>query len=242
MKKRVFSIGILVVVAIIVAAVLFLFSNLDSLVAEGIRKGGSHATGTDVSVGGVKIAIKDGRGQVTDLAISNPEGFSGRDAFRLGEVVLDLDVESLRDRSPIVIEVVRVANPDVLFELNAKGGSNVDAIRKHAEIVSGKSPGTGEDAKGDGPPVMIRKIQFEKGRISGDASAIGLEAFEMTLPSFTLTNIGGAGGAQPAEIANIIAVALAREVTETIARDKASELFEDKLKDKLGDKVKSLFK
>ena len=242
MKKRVILIGIVAVVVLVAAAVFFLFSNLDSLVANVIREGGSHATGTDVSVGGVEIAIRDGSGLVTDLAISNPDGFSGRDAFRLGEVALDLDVESLRSRTPIVIELVRVANPEVLFELDAKGGSNVDAIRKHAEAVTGESQGKSESSKGEVPPVVIRSIQFETGRISGDASAIGIEAFEVTLPSFTLTNIGAPDGVQPAEIGKIITVALARKAAEAVARDKAAELFEDKLKDTLGDKIKSLFK
>ena len=230
--------GVLVIVAV---TVFVLLSKLDSLVAAAIERSGSHVTGTNVSVASVEIGIKEGRGSVTGLAVTNPDGFTQRMAFELGEVTLDVDVQSIRSQDPIVIELIRVTAPRVLFELDKNGKSNVDAIRKHAEAVTKSFSGGGDSSNNDdSPPILVRSIQFEAGQIQGDASAVGIGHFEVNLPSFTLTNVGGPRGGQPAELGKTIITALARKAAEAVARDKAGNVVETTLKDALGKKTTDL--
>jgi hypothetical protein len=240
-KKTFILVGTAGVLVIVAVTTFVLFSKLDSLIASAIERSGSHVTGTNVSVASVDIGIKEGRGSITGLAVTNPDGFTKREAFELGEVTLDVDVQSIRSQDPIVIEVIRVSAPRVLFELDKNGKSNVDAIRKHAEAVIASVSGGGDSSKNDdSPPILIRSIQFKAGLIQGDASAVGIDPFEVNLPSFTLTNVGGPKGGQPAELGKTIIAALARKAAEAVARDKAADVVETTLKDALGKKTKDL--
>ena len=242
MKKTIILIVLAVVVVLAVVAVFVALSKLDSLVAAGIERAGTHVTGTEVSVGGVEMSIREGRGSVRGLEIANPGGFSGRNVFSLGEMTIDVDVESVRSEDPIVIEEIRIAAPEILFELDKNGASNVDSIRKHAESVTEESThGSDDDWETDeGPLILVRSIQFEAGKIAGDGSAVGVDPFEVTLPSFTLTDVGGPGGAPAAQIGKAIMTALARKVAEAVARDQAGEVLKDQMEKTLGDKSKSL--
>lgn len=239
MAKRIILIGSALVIALVVIVVVTLFSKLDSLVASAIAHAGSHVTGTEVFVGGVDIGIKEGRGAVTQLAVSNPSGFSDHDAFRLEEISIDLDVESLRSANPIIIDLLHVSTPEILFELDAKGQSNIDVIRKHAESISSRA-GNDNDGR-ESTPILIRSIRFDEGRIIGDASAAGLEGFEVTVPSFTLSDVGAPNGTSPDRIGKIIVATLARKSAEAVAREKGGEVLKEKLEKSLADKAKSLF-
>ena len=242
MKKKVILIVIAVVVVLAVVAVFVTMSKLDSIIATGIERAGTHVTGTKVSVGGVDLSIREGRGGIIGLEIANPAGFSGRNVFSLGEVTIDVDVESIRSQDPIVIEVIRIAAPEILFELDKNGKSNVDAIRNHARSVTEEATvGSGEPGDADeGPPILVRSIQFATGKIAGDGSAVGIEPFEVTLPSFTLTDVGGPAGVPAAQVGKILMMALTREAAEAIAESQAGDALKDQIDKTLGDKSKSL--
>ena len=59
------------------AALWFLSSRLDSLVAGLIEQYGSQIVGTPVRVGSVAIDLRAGRGTIRGLRVANPEGYSG---------------------------------------------------------------------------------------------------------------------------------------------------------------------
>jgi hypothetical protein len=230
-----------VVVVLVVVGMFFLFSKLDSLLVKAIEEAGSHVTGTEVTVDDVDIGIREGRASVTGLKVSNPDGFSDRDAFQLGEITFAIDLQSAQSQDPIVIELISVASPSVLFELDESGKSNVDVVRNHAEeVMGGSSSGHGSPEGTDVPLVVISSIEFEAGRIQGDASAVGVDPFEVDLPSFTLTDVGAPGGIQADQIGKTIILALTRKAAEAVARDKAGDVLQKQLKDALGDKSKGL--
>ncbi|HER43572.1 MAG TPA: hypothetical protein ENO08_03845, partial [Candidatus Eisenbacteria bacterium] len=117
-------------VAVLVAAVvIYMLSNIDSLVARAIEKHGSRVTRTSVSVSGVELSLKEGRGSITGLRVESPDGFDARDAFTLGDITLDVDIKSLRGE-PVVIDEIRVSAPVVNVEVRETGASNIDDLRK----------------------------------------------------------------------------------------------------------------
>ena len=240
MKRTVILVVLALVVVLAVVTVFVTLSKLDSLVATGIERAGTHIAGTEVYVGGVDISIREGRGSIKGLEIANPAGFSGRNVFGLGEVTIDVDVESIRSQDPIVIEAIYIAAPEILFELDKNGKTNVDAIRKHAESVVVKSSGGGGEASvsDEGPPILVRSIKFEAGKIAGDGSAVGVDPFEVVLPSFTLTDVGGPGGVPAAQIGKIVMMALTRNAAEAVAKNQAGDVLKDQLEKTLGDKSK----
>ncbi len=75
MLKKI-AIALVVLVVLIAGVTYYFLSNLDGYIKTAMEKYGSEATQAEVKVGGVKIGLKDGSGQITNLTIGNPKGFT----------------------------------------------------------------------------------------------------------------------------------------------------------------------
>lgn len=225
--KKVFIVFAAVVV-LIVAGVIYMLSNIDSLVAKAIEKHGTRVTQTSVSVSGVELSLKEGRGSIKGLCVESPDGFEVRDAFTLGDITLDIDIQSLRGE-PIVIDEIRVSAPVVNVEVKETGASNIDELRKNVEASVGGNAGGG-DSGGKDKKIRIKNFVFEKGSVEVDATAMGLEKRTVILPEIRLDDIGGADGATPDEITGIIL----GEVTKKVVAEISSSGVKGWLKSKLG--------
>jgi hypothetical protein len=175
MKK--ILIGVFVVLALVVAAALwFLTSRLDSLVASLVESYGSEIAGTAVRVGSVSIDLRAGRGTIRGLRVANPEGYSSGDAFRLGEITVDIDPKTVTS-NPVVIDALVVAAPAANFEVDATGRSNFQVIKSNVDRYSARSgggSGTRPAAEG-GSEAARRRIAtftFEGGTLRADVSAV----------------------------------------------------------------------
>ena len=223
-----------------------LVSNLDSVIAKLIESEGSRVTGTEVAVSGVKVSLKEGSGAITGLTIASPEGFAPQHAFALGGIRLDLDLGSLR-ADPVVIDEIRVSDPQVTAQILADGTSNILTLQKQVEQFAAAHGGNGTRGGGTAAPqdskrIRIKRFVFDGGRIALDASALGDKQRVVALPAFTLTDLGGAAGAAPDEIAQAVVGALTRKAAQAIAasgiKQKAGEVLEGEAKgllDKIGD-------
>jgi hypothetical protein len=230
-KSRLLLLALAAVVAIVVIAVVFLYSNLNSIVEAAIERYGTEITGSNVSVGAVKISPKTGRGTIRDLRVANPEGYSGGDAFRLREISIEVELSTLT-KSPVVVKEVLVIAPEVAYEMNEKAESNLGVIRHHAESFGGGSRSAVKgDEKATGKRLLIRQFKFEGGRLEADASVLGENKSEtLSLPPFQMSDVGGPSGAPPDEIGKIVATAYTKSISKAIA-DKGIGRVVDKAKD-----------
>lgn len=238
--KKALLIGFLAILVVVGAGVFYLFSNLNSLVAQAIEQNGSAVTDTQVGVSGVDIKVRDGRGSISDLRVGSPEGFKATNVFELGNITVDLDVGSVRE-DPIVLDEVRIRAPVVHAELNEAGKLNLDELRKQVQSYGGgESGGRGAGDDGVQKRLRIAKFVFEEGRIEVDATAVGVEAKSIPLPEIRLSNVGGNQGAPPDEIAKIILTTFAKETASEIARSEVQDLIDDQLEESLGEEAKGL--
>jgi len=242
MKKLFIAAAVIAGIAIVVAAALIflLYSNLDKLVAKGIEKYGSEATGTKVSVTGVDISLREARGSIAGLTVASPEGFDARTALSLDDITVAIDIKSLRE-DPIVVNEIRIKAPVVSAEITETGRSNIEELKKRIEEYAAK-PGGGE---GGGTNVKTSKLRierfvFEEGRIEVDASALGIEKRSIVLPEIRLDDIGGPAGATPDELAATILKTLAARTTSTIAGSEIDRLINEKLGGSAVDKAKGV--
>jgi uncharacterized protein involved in outer membrane biogenesis len=229
------------VIAVVVVLLLLLVSNLNSLVAKAIEKHGGDVTRTSVRVSGVDISLRAGRGSIKGLRVSSPDGFKERTAFSLDEIVLDIDIKSVR-RNPIVIDEIRIQTPVINAEITRTGASNIDELRKNVQEYGakrlGKSGGSSDGAK----RIRIERFIVEKGRVEVDASALGLEKRTIDLPEIRLTNVGGASGAPPDEIAKLILTTVAGNAASATAGSELDRLVREKLGGSITDKARELLK
>ncbi len=204
------------VVVLIAVGLFVLLANINSLVAKTIEKHGSEVTQTSVVVSGVDISLKEGRGSIQGLRIESPDGFDVRDAFSLGDITLDIDIQSLKGE-PIVIDEIRILAPVVNVEVKESGASNIDELRKNVEASIGGNDGGSSGAEGKGKRIRIRKFVFAEGSIEVDASAMGMEKRTVILPEIILSDVGGVDGATPDEITRIVLVAVSKKVASEIS-------------------------
>jgi hypothetical protein len=248
--KKVF-IGLVVLIVILGLIVWRLYANLDLIVAKIIEEVGTEVTQTSVAVSGVQLKLLNGQAAVSGLAVANPAGFSSPDIFQLEKIAVSIDVESLKG-SPIVINELVVAQPQVFYEMNKERVSNLSVLKKNVESYSGtKAPPPGEQQPaatapaGESVKLIIRKLSFEGGHLSASSALAPEQKIETDLPAFQLTDIGQAtGGATSAQIAREVLDGLIRQATEAAGKagvdklkgelqKKATEAIDEKLGDKL---------
>ena len=241
--KRVLWLGGAAVVLAVGVAVWFTLTRLDALVAAAIEIYGSEITGAPVRVDSVSIQLSEGRGVIRNLRVGNPEGFSDADAFRLGEIELDIDTASIT-RQPLVIETLVVHAPEALYELDAHGRSNLDAILANVERYSGSEGGTGDvgssggdaaEPAGEETRIRVSRFVFEEGVVSANAAALGhQEPLEAKLPPVRLNDVGGPSGATADELGQQILGALTRSAVRAVAQSQIEKSLTDKLGSEAG--------
>jgi hypothetical protein len=231
---------ILIVAAIaglVVAGVLiYVLTNINSIVEAAIEKYGTQAAGTNVSVSSVDIKLPGARGTINGLRVANPPGFSSPDIFKLGSISTRIDPKSIR-KAPIVIDEIRITGPEVFYEINGSGASNLDELKKRLESQE-KKPA--KKAEGKEVRLLIRKLIFEQGRIEARLPS-GTEPLAVNLPRIELSDIGKNGGATPGQIATILVTALAQESIKAVSHSQIERLKKGAA-EKLRKGAKELFK
>jgi hypothetical protein len=219
----------------ILAAVIYLYSNLNAIVERAIEHYGSEAAGTKVTVSSVKIDIRKGKATIRGLSVANPAGFSNNAFFRLGDITVDFDTHSLTKDVP-VIEEIRIAAPLFRYEVNDKAESNVAVLKRHIKKYSGKSHGEKKVTERNSKPIKLRiaKVRIDSGRGRLDLSAVGGKQSEGKLGPIVLTDIGGKEGVTPANLSRVIITTLIRNLEESAARHGAERALQRELERKLG--------
>ncbi len=244
MKNRNIILGSMALIAaLVVAALYYLSSNLDPLVKTAIESYGSRIAGTRVQVDSVSISPRSGEGTIRGLKVANPDGFSDGTAFELAQFTVAIDLGSLSGE-PVIIKQVLVSGPTVNLEANAEGETNMDVIGKHA-----KSASSGGDAQPDADSsprntptkrLRIDQFTFQQGTVIADLAAVGAERYQAELPALYLENLGGAGGATPAEIGKEVTTALSHAVSKVAAKKGAGAFIDRHLKGAPAETAKEL--
>ncbi|AXR06890.1 hypothetical protein [Salinimonas sediminis] len=254
--KKVLTV-LLILVIIIVGGVWYMLSGAGDFIRSQIEKQGSRYLETEVTVDAVDMAYSEGRLAISGTKIHNPQNFSEDTAFSLGTISLDLGGAT---SEPYVIQNVNVDAPDILYEMNAAGESNLlvlkDNIQSNLPSDSGKQPGTESDEPM--PRVIVENVTVSNARLrlnfeAVDTTGIAIEqkAYEVTLPTFNAGAVGKPDGLPADQVGAAIMnamldniIAQAKEEARSKLKEKAREKVEqekDKLMNKAKDKLKGLF-
>jgi hypothetical protein len=209
------ALGIVIVLVVLAAVVFFVFSSLDRIVAGAIEHYGSGATHTDVRVSSVKIQLRAGEGSVKGLSIANPSGFSTPSAFNLGGITIRLDTGSVTG-DPVVVEEIRVSQPQVTYEIDSRGRSNINALKDNLQKSPRKTTSK-QEPEGKKKNLVIRNLIVEQGKIDVRLAVRPGEPLTVNLPRIELSNLGGAQGLPPDRIAKDILTVLMRDVGSAAA-------------------------
>lgn len=250
MKALKFILGLLVVVIIAVVVVSSLFlNNINQITVDAVQKQGSQLLKTDVKLAAANIELTKGKGNLQNLTIANPPGFSAANALEMGSVTLQLDPESLL-KDVKVIKEISVDGAKLLAEQKNLKDTNLQAL---LDNINAQASGAKEEPAAGGKEVrlMVEKFRFSNGSLQLKSAQFGER--QLSLPTIALDNIGDkTTGLTPEELGQAVIApllqqvkaAVSKELTE-IAKDKAEEELKKKLKEKIGaetvDKLKGLF-
>ena len=208
MKKLV--IGLVVVLLVVAGGLFFVWSSLDGIVKTAIETYGSEATQTEVSVANVKLKLEDGAGSISGLNVGNPSGFTDSHIFKLGAISTKIDTATVTE-NPVVIDELIISAPQVFYEINKAGASNLDALKKNlgpSSDSSSEKPTSGDELK-----MVIRKLVVDKGQASMRIAALGDKQQSVSLPRIQLTDVGKkSGGATALEVAQVLSNAMLKNV------------------------------
>ena len=243
MLKWLIGVGLVVLIAIGIGTY-YLYSNLDVLVERAIEDYGSEAVGVSVQVDRVELDLAAGRASVFGPRVSNPPGFKGANALTLDEITIDIALDSIGKRDPIVLDEIRIEAPVVFYELNEALQSNLDVLAANASSVDQSESDSSEasettEASNVRPEVRlrIRKLRFADGRLEADTRALGGNELRANLPTAELKDIGGTRGATGGEIGSIVFREFGRQTLTAISRKTLDSLVEDEAVDKTVDKA-----
>lgn len=221
------AIAVVVLLVIVAGAIgYFVFFKLDGTIKSAMEKYGSEATQASVKVGGVKIGLRDGSGQITNISIGNPKGFTSPEAFTLGEVKVVIDPASVTGKVVHIKEVV-IDKPQVYYEPNLGGSGNLETIQKNvngyaAKMGGGASAPSASSAPKDEKKFIIDRVTIQGGKVSikGAALAQANQNVYTDLPAINLRDIGKAkGGATPAEVSSEIIGAISQQASRAAANN-----------------------
>lgn len=209
--KRLFLVVGVAIALVVVVAVLFVYSSLESVVKTAIEKVGSDITKTEVRLDDVDISMRSGSGSLRGFRVANPDGFEDDDVFRFDEVTMVIDLETLA-QDPVVIKEIVFEGARINYHLGTRG-SNVDEVQDNVEEYGGPTDG-------GGPNLVIEHLHFRNGEISVTGpKLLGSKKITTPLPDLHLQNIGGdEGGATPAQVARKLMSGIGRKVTTAVGK------------------------
>ncbi len=259
MKK--FLLILLTIIILLAGGICGLYLNLESIVKASVAKYGSQLTGTEVALDGFLLSLRKGEAELKGLRIANPEGYQTPQILSLGSVYVRLDMRSLL-KPVIVVEEIRIANPEIAYELKSVAHNNVSdllaAVNKNAAAAAKpaadqtdatragtakpavSSGGSAKSATSSGgKKVIINALNITGGKVSLGATFGGKgAAASVPLPAVTLKDIGREKGSQGKGIIETASLIL-KKILDT-AYDTAVRQGLNSLKDIAGESADTL--
>lgn len=240
--------SIVVVILLLCGGALWFLAggSLNELVKAQIESQGKKLTEQTVTVETVDIKMVQGSGSILSIKLPNPTGYSHPNAFTLGEVTLDIDIENTTT-DHVVLDAIIIKSPQAFVQLTESGNANIKELMDTIEKNIPKSNSTPEpDTKGNtiDPLISINKLVLAGTALTVDLTALGNKEHVATLPDITLTNVGGTNGTPASQIGGVIAKETLSEIwrqTKQVQKDKLKEKATEKLKEKAKKKLSELF-
>jgi uncharacterized protein involved in outer membrane biogenesis len=239
---KIFGSITVVLLAVYFGTAWYLSENLDRIVREAVEEAGTKQLDSRVSIESVSVSIPAARARLSGLSFGNPEGYSDRPVIYLGSIDVDLDISSLNE-DVLIIEEITIENPQVNYEINSKGVSNLDVIEEKISKATGGSKGGGDKK------LIIDRIDFKGGTITATAAQNPGKELVFDFPVVFMTDLGRPDGATGNEIADQVTAVLLERSMDAAKRagvqslvDEQKERLQDKAREKLDEKLKDLLK
>ena len=210
---------VLLLAALAAGAGFWAYHSLDVIAKIALEFFGPHVAGVSVKVGETSFSAREGRGNLKNVEIGNPSGFSASRAARFGEVRVALDPTTVTGPVLLVHEIV-IDSPVIVYERGDRG-TNLDAIQKRIEGYI-KSKGGGTDASSDAPQgtshrVVVERLSIRGAKVTMTNPGLKGQGVSFDLPDIELRDVGKRqNGITPSQLANIVTGAILARIAQRV--------------------------
>jgi uncharacterized protein involved in outer membrane biogenesis len=214
--KKIFCIGAIGIVVLIIVAAIVAAVFLDGIVKTGVETFGPKLTGVSITLDSIHIGLLTGSAKVKGLVVGNPAGYQAPSAVSVGLAEVGVNPFSvLSDK--IVVRSVHVIAPEITFEGNPlTGNNNFSKIMDNLNAASKSSAAatTNQTATVAGKPA--KKLEVDDFLIS-DAQ-VHFNGVTLPLPPVHLTNLGtGPDGITAADLSKQVFSELTSTIIKAVA-------------------------
>ena len=186
---KIILIVLVVLVALVVAALIF----IDSIAKNALEKGAPLVLGTNVSVQRIHIEPFNGRVEIKNLIIDNPEGsYSSEYAIKLGDIIADIDLATVTNHK-IRIEEMFMKDVNVVYETNVINSNLQEILDNVKKLDTAEKKEKAEEEK-NGEEDKEKTLQvdvIELSRVGVTVQAKGAAAgLPISVSMDPLTNLG----------------------------------------------------
>lgn len=230
---KILKVTVLLIIIALIIGVLYIFSNLNGLVKQGVEEVGSQVLKTPVSLSQVDISLLENRARLSGLKVANIQGkgYAAANIFELNDIIVDLKVSSLLQK---VIEVENITIDGALIAVEQKGlNTNVQDLQKNigsGTATSGTDQGDGTSTASPDLLIKVGQFQFSNNKVTLITDKWGEQG--LTIPTIELKKIGGDKGVTPEGLAQAITTPLLKQLKAAI-EDGVKEAAKEKAKEKL---------
>ena len=206
-KKIRLALGILVLVGVVAAVVLY--NNLDRIARAAIIRAMEYVLQVDVTLDEVKVSPTQGEVVLRNLVIGNPAGYKTDHAVRFGLIRVKADIASFRGNEPVV-NLVELGEAEITMEVQGLKSNLQDLLDNASRLASKEESGQAEKP---GKAMKIEKIVLKENSVRVALPLSGGKTFDVKIPDTEINNLGGAKGAvSPAEAIQLFFAALLQKI------------------------------
>ena len=136
------------ILALILIALVALLIFIDPIIKGVVENFGPEIAGVRFELESISVKLFQGRVEIKNLYMYNPEGFNSDYAVKLGDVAMETDVMSWINQKKAVIREVRLRNVTVNYETPFPNvtDSNIQAILDNVQAAAGQQASAPESA------------------------------------------------------------------------------------------------
>jgi hypothetical protein len=184
---------VLIVIVLVVGALAIVYFNLNGIVRRTVETQASSSLDLKTTLGSARVSLLGGSLNLGDLAIASPPGYKAPAMLSLNDAGVRVSLGQLRG-DPVHVKQITLDSPRIVLEANGTK-LNVQAI---TDLPSKTPPSPTDSSKPTGPlKLIIDELNVTSAQIAlrPGLSVPGVkEEYALTLPSFTMKNIGNAEG------------------------------------------------
>ena len=237
MKKKKLKIILASITGGIIVLLLIFMLSIGFIVKGGIKMVLPKITGTPCDIGFCIFNPFAGSVSLNNFQIGNPEGYAKKNAFKLGNLVVDIGLSSLMS-DKIVIEEITIDGMIVDFEAKLTE-TNLTVIKGNVDKFTKKDATAQEEGNEKESSGTNKKFQIDKFSFINSKVIIGVAGKTVEVP-LTDINIEGIGtsseGATIGEVANKVFEAIYKSSSEaalksgidigSVSKEQANKLIE----------------